>query len=267
MDHPPTGSDQPGQGCTPTVSPGNWASVKVSVVIPAYNEEKLLPATLDAIRGAMTAFAELGWATELIVCDNNSTDRTPAVATAGGATVVFEPVNQIGRARNTGAAAATGDWLIFVDADSRPTGTLFAAVAEAINSGRVIGGGSTVRVDGGGVVLWLLTRLWNASSRMLRYMAGSFIFVERSAFQELKGFSSEMFAAEEIDLSRRLKRLARRVGRRLVILDDAPLETSARKVELYSPGEWLSFVVRSVWRPRATVRDRAACGPWYDGRR
>ena len=55
------------------------------------------------------------------------------MAAATGATVVFEPVNQIARARNTGAAAATGDWLIFVDADSRPSAELFADVQEAIN--------------------------------------------------------------------------------------------------------------------------------------
>jgi len=54
----------------------------------------------------------------MIVCDNNSTDRTAEIARAAGAIVVYEPVNQIARRRNCGAAAATGDWLIFVDADS-----------------------------------------------------------------------------------------------------------------------------------------------------
>ena len=67
------------------------------------------------------AFTARGWTTELIVCDNNSSDATPAIAAAAGARVVFEPVNQIGRARNAAAAAATGDWLVFVDADSHPT--------------------------------------------------------------------------------------------------------------------------------------------------
>src|SRR5882724_1071379 len=101
-------------------APHTSASVKISVVVPAFNEERLLPPTLRSTRAAAGAFDARGWRWELIVCDNNSTDRTGEIARAGGAEVVFEPVNQIARARNTGAASAGGDWLVFVDADSRP---------------------------------------------------------------------------------------------------------------------------------------------------
>ena len=106
--------------------------VQISVIVPAFNEEKLLGASLAEIKTAAAAFTRLGWDFELIVCDNNSTDRTADIARAAGAKVVFEPVNQIARARNCGAAAATGDWLIFVDADSHPSAELFADVAEQI---------------------------------------------------------------------------------------------------------------------------------------
>src|SRR5690348_15280978 len=51
-------------------------TLKVSIVVPAYNEEKLLGASLEHIKRAMAAFHDRGWATELVVCDNNSTDRT-----------------------------------------------------------------------------------------------------------------------------------------------------------------------------------------------
>ena len=100
--------------------------MKVSVVVPAFNEERLLAGSLAVIREAMIAFAKEGWMRELIVCDNNSTDRTAEIAAAAGARFVFEPVNQISRARNAGAAQATGEWLLFVDADSYPTRELFA---------------------------------------------------------------------------------------------------------------------------------------------
>src|SRR5688500_11768592 len=99
--------------------------MKISVVVPAYNEEKLLPASLRAMNAARAAFHERGWESELIVCDNNSTDRTREVAEAEGAKVVFEPVNQISRARNCGAGAASGEWLLFIDADSQPPKELF----------------------------------------------------------------------------------------------------------------------------------------------
>lgn len=241
--------------------------MKVSVVIPAFNEEKLLPSTLASVNQARQGFADLGWDSELIVCDNNSTDRTAEVARQGGALVVFEPVNQIGRARNTGAAAATGDWILFVDADSRPTRALFAAAVEAAASGRFVALGSTVRLDAGGAIWKVLASLWNLMSRLGRLLAGSFIMVDRAVFQKLGGFDLRLYAAEEIDLTHRLKKLGREQGRKVQILHRYPLETSARKAELYSSRELLSFFVRSILRPFATVTRREDCAPWYDGRR
>src|SRR5947209_17655051 len=94
--------------------------MKISVVVPAFNEERLLPGALSSIRAAMEGFARLGWESELTVCGNNSTDRTAEIARGAGAQVVFEPVNQIGRARNTGDAHASRDRLYFVDADPNP---------------------------------------------------------------------------------------------------------------------------------------------------
>lgn len=241
--------------------------MKVSLVIPAFNEEKLLPQTLAAIERARAGFTDAGWESELIVCNNNSTDRTGEVAAAGGARVVFEPVNQIGRARNTGAAAATGDWILFVDADSRPSRELFAAAATMAASGRAIAIGSTVRLDGGGRAWRMLAESWNRLSRWAGLMAGSFIFVERAAFQEVGGFNLQLFAAEEIDLTKRLRTLGRKQGRRIVILHRTPLETSARKTELYSFRELFSFFLRGLFRPFSTLSRREACSPWYDGRR
>jgi glycosyltransferase involved in cell wall biosynthesis len=121
--------------------------VKISIIVPAYNEEKLIERSLQSIRSAATAFSQVGWEHEIIVCDNNSSDRTGELAKAQGAHVVFEPFNQISRARNAGAAAANGQWLVFVDGDSFPSAELFAEVVVQIQSGRCIGGGTTVELD------------------------------------------------------------------------------------------------------------------------
>ena len=220
--------------------------MNISVIVPAFNEEKLLGASLAEIKSAATALAARGWSVELIVCDNNSTDRTPDVARAAGAKVVFEPVNQIARARNAGAAAATGDWLVFVDADSHPSAGLFADVADQILSGRCLAGGATIRLDEHFFVASLITRLWNFASRWRRLLAGSFIFVEAAAFRQIGGFSHELFAAEELDLSKRLKQFARGTGRKIVILHRHPLRTSARKMKLYTPREHLRFFTLSL---------------------
>ena len=241
--------------------------MKISVIVPAFNEEKLIDGSLRAIRSAAESFSQRGWITEIIVCDNNSSDATAELAREAGALVVFEPVNQIARARNTGAGAARGDWLIFVDADSRPTRELFADVAQQIESGRCIGGGCTVRLDERHFFADWVTSAWNVLSRIRRWAAGAFVFCERSAFGEVGGFSQELFASEEIDFSKKLIVLARQRGRKVVILHRHPLLTSARKMRLYSRGEWWDFARRAIFRPRETVTSREACTPWYDGRR
>jgi cellulose synthase/poly-beta-1,6-N-acetylglucosamine synthase-like glycosyltransferase len=241
--------------------------VKISIVVPAFNEERLLGGSLAQIKAAAGAFAQRGWDFELIVCDNNSTDRTAEIARAAGATVVFEPVNQIARARNCGAAAATGDWLVFVDADSHPSAGLFADVAEQIQSGKYLAGGSTVRLDEKHFVAGCVTQLWNYASRSLKLLAGSFIFVETAAFRKLGGFSNELFVAEELELSQRLKKLARGQGRGIVILHRHPLVTSARKMRLYTMREHLRYLARVIFSNGRALGSREKAHLWYDGRR
>lgn len=241
--------------------------MRISVIVPAYNEAELIGETLRHIQAAMAAFTRRGWETELIVCDNNSTDGSGDLARATGARVVFEPVNQIARARNTGAAAARGDWLVFVDADTHPGVELFAAVAEQIQSGRCLAGGCTVRMAGHHPLTGGLVGFWNCVSRVCHWLAGSFIFCEAAAFRTIGGFSQELFASEEIDLSKRLKKLARQTGREVVILHRHPILTSERKMHLYTLREHLRFIVRTIAGRGRTLTDRDACHTWYDGRR
>ena len=236
--------------------------MKLSVIVPAFNEERLLAGTLRHLEVGLEVFERRGWSSELVVCDNNSTDRTSEIARRAGARVVFEPLNQISRARNAGAKAASGEWLLFVDADSSPSPGLFGEVLAAIESGRCVGGGATVAMAHPSPALAVWIALWNAISRSLGWAAGSFIFCDAAAFRAVGGFSEELFASEEIDLSRRLKRLGR-----FVILHRHPLVTSGRKAELYSWCEHASFWLRWLATGGRNLRRREGCGIWYDGRR
>ncbi len=241
--------------------------MRISIVIPAFNEERLIGETLRSIRSGLAPFERRGWSTELIVCNNNSTDRTTEIAEAAGAKVVFEPVNQIGRARNRGAEAATGDWLIFVDADSHPSAELFDDVAQEIESSRCIAGGSVVKLEGHYARANLIVAAWNRVSRICRWVAGSFIFCETRAFRAIGGFNLKLYASEEIELSKRLKKLARSEKRKVVILHRHPLVTSARKLHLYTVREHATFLLRTVLAGGKTLGSREACHTWYDGRR
>jgi glycosyltransferase involved in cell wall biosynthesis len=242
--------------------------MKISIIIPAFNEEKLLGETLAQIKLGADVFTGIGWKTELIVCDNNSTDRTADIARAAGANVVFEPVNQISRARNSGAAAAAGDWLVFMDADSHPSAKLFADMAGQIQSGKCIAGGSTFRWNQKQhSMIELFMPAINIGFRWRRMLCGVFIFIETAAFRKLGGFSLEAFAGEELELSRRLKKLAKETGKRFVILHRHPVVTSARRMGDYTVLTPVKVLYHTVFHPHRYTTTREAAGRWYDGRR
>jgi len=241
--------------------------VKISIVVPAFNEEKLLGETLAQIKLASGAFAQIGWESELIVCDNNSNDRTAEIARSAGATFVFEPVNQISRARNSGAAAATGDWLVFVDADSRPSMELFADMAKEIRSGNCMAGGATICWDKQNFLTELMMPILNVGFRWRRFLHGPLIFIESATFRKLGGFSIETFAGEDWELGQRLQKLAKETGKRFVVLHRHPILTSARRLKEHSPLVSFKMLYYILFVPRRIKVSRETARRWYDGRR
>lgn len=113
----------------------------ISVVIPAYNEERVLGATLEAVFVACERVSESRRETpEVIVVDNASTDDTAGVAARAGATVVRADTPGIAVARNAGAAVASASRLFFLDADTWiPPDTLVAVIA-ALDAPTCFGG-------------------------------------------------------------------------------------------------------------------------------
>ncbi len=240
---------------------------RLSVVIPAYNESKLIEGCLESIAEALH-FAGLAEADyELIVVDNDSSDDTAKRAAGFGARVVHEPVRQIARARNRGGRAARGEWLLFVDADSWPDGALIGDMLAAIDDPRIAGGGSLMQMQQLKPLLRAGVWAWNRLSRWLCWAAGSFIFCRRDAFEAVNGFDDSLFVGEEVSFSRRLKRYARWRGQRMIILSRHPLRTSGRKGELYSDKEFFLLGLRMLRHPRRFFRDPGLCTMWYDGRR
>ncbi len=244
-----------------TRPPGGPAPT-VSLLIPAYNEEALLPAVLERVHASFAAIAFPSY--EVVVCDNHSTDRTAEVARAHGATVAYEEHNQISRARNAAARAATGRWLIFLDADTLLSPELLRATLDCFEGGKTCAGGAGLRFDLPHVGPFAagMTWVWNNLSRGLGLAAGSYVFCYREAWEEVGGFDERVYAGEELFFSQRLKRWARQRGLRFRILTEHPVVTSARKVEWY--GQWgLLWHCLLMMRPGA-VRSRAACSLWYE---
>lgn len=88
--------------------------MKISVVIPAHNEEQYLPHCLEKL------IHQTRKADEIIVVDNNSTDKTAEIAKQYGATVITEKIKGISNARDAGFNAARGDIIVRCDADTIP---------------------------------------------------------------------------------------------------------------------------------------------------
>jgi rSAM/selenodomain-associated transferase 2 len=187
----------------------------ISVIIPTFDEEALLPGCLAALDGQVPH--------ELIVADGGSSDTTPAIARAAGATIVV-----CGRGRaaqlDRGAAAARGDILLFVHADTRlPAGALARIEQALADDGRVVGGCFTLRFDDPTLQYRLMAAAGNVYHRLTRTQYGDrAMFVRRAAFVAAGGFRP-LEIMEDVDLGRRL----RRRGRTIVLR--GPVITSARE--------------------------------------
>ena len=237
-----------------------------SLVIPAYNESDYLTRTLDALAEASAEIARSkSLHAEIIVVDNNSSDDTAAIASrhalaSSVLSVVFEPENQISKARNAGAAAATTPYLIFVDADTLVSAPLLGAALDVLQDDAV-GGGARIAIDlehrGGEFV----TGLWNRFAAWAKYAAGCFVFCRRDAFEAVGGFSEEVYASEEIWLARALKKWAKGSARQFVVLPDYVV-TSGRKLEWLSSFAMFKQVLVILLFPFA-LKYRRFCSAWY----
>ena len=243
------------------------ANPLVSVIIPAFNEEKELPMTLNAVFRALSAVPEWAAASEVIVCDNNSSDITAQIAEDAGAKVVFEPINQIARARNTGAGVAMAPWLIFIDADTHPSPELFIKLASVLNRKGVIAGGGRFSMSGIDPIASVFLLIFSVWSYLFRFPGGGFLFCSSHAFNQVGQFNTSYFAAEEIFLFRELNKYARQNSKKISMIWTPPIKTSPRKLSLYSPAEILKLLWKSATRSKATLTDPKECHLWYDGRR
>ena len=230
----------------------------ISFIVPAYNEEHELSDTLTAIRDAASA---AGRPYEVIVVDDASTDATAKIASDAGAKVI--PINRrhIAASRNAGARAAQGEYLFFVDADTRISEAHVTGGIAALENG-FAGGGARVAMDGF-VPVWgrLLLRGFSSVYFGLNLGAGAFLFTTRRNFDVVAGFDEQYFAGEEVYFSLELKK----VGGFKVLRE--PVVTSARKLRMYPAKDFLRKFFGVIFRGRRGVRSRDKLSLWYDGKR
>lgn len=239
---------------------------RISVVIPAYNEEKYIGATLESINQAIAAYRQShGHAVEVIVVNNNSADRTEEVARAHGAKVVFEAKNQIAVAMNAGARAARGEILVISFADDRPSPNFLVRIDEAMRSGLYIGGAAKILWDKQSPWVSFFNALGNGIRGLLG-VSNNLLFTSRETFDKIGGFDERYYAGEDMKFATDLKKQGKREGKKFCVLTDAYLLKSTRKFDQFG-GLTLAFGLVVFLLCPWLVRFKKACFFWYGGER
>lgn len=186
----------------------------LAAVVPTLNASASLPATLGALAGV---------AGDVVVADGGSTDATCARALAAGARVVKAPRGR-GPQLAAGAAAATGDWLLFVHADSRPQDGWQAAAGAFFGRPDAAARAAVFRlaIDLPGRPARRLERMvaWRTRALGLPY-GDQGLLISRRLYEEVGGFRP-LVLMEDVDMARRLGR------KRLLMLDAEMLTSGAR---------------------------------------
>ena len=209
--------------------------MKVSVIIPAHNEQDHLGRCLDSIANSSRA---LGRSVEKVIVLNRCSDDTERIARAAGALVVREDARNLAKIRNAGVRASSGEIVVTIDADSTMSENMLPEIHKALSAGRSVGGGVPVRFErySLGIRLayfFLKLYLWATG------LSGGLYWVLRRDFDAIGGFDEGVAFGEDIDFARRLKKHGKTRGLKYETLSDAFITTSCRKFDRF--GDWYFF--------------------------
>lgn len=190
----------------------------ITVIIPAYNEEKYLPKTLESLKHLKRV------PDEILVVDGGSTDQTAAIATQHGAHVRTVEHKGIGYARQMGLEAATGDIVAYTDADTIVPDDWLVKIEESLSRPGVSCVFGTFRVPDG----WWPYRFYiNVMQPVLNQVyfwfgipmaPGQNISFHRKLGLDAGGFPIDFKIAEDIEMARRLKGMGKLVFRQDLVV-------------------------------------------------
>lgn len=230
----------------------------LSIVIPAFNEEHYIGSCLESL-----VRMHIRDAYEIIVVDNNSTDRTCAVVKAFcdrlPLRIVAEQRKGRGAARARGFSEARGDIIFSADADCILPLDWITALAMPIQRGKVVGSTGPLRI---GERRTLGTRLatigFLVTAYMFRVTTGHWILSGFSAaisadiYRKSGGFNADMDASEDIDLSKRISRFGK-----ISLVRSCIVTASERRFKNGVLGPWLEYarcvIATELFRKKRSV--------------
>ena len=232
---------------------------KISVIIPAHNEEKYIGKCLDSISRAIS---NIDVPVEIIVALNRCTDRTEDIAKSYKAITVKEDEKNIAKIRNTGVKVSTGDALVTIDADSWMTPNILKEVILKLKSGKYIGGG--VRIKPERLSAGILFSLLMVVPYMLkaRISAGMFWLYKRD-FETIGGFDESHVSVEDYYFALKLKAYGKKKNLKYGTIRKEHIITSCRKFDQF--GDWYLLknpkLVKEIFKG---TNQKAANGFYYD---
>lgn len=239
-----------------------------SIIIPAHNEENYITACLESIKLAEQEVS--GNRVQIIVAANRCTDKTAEIAREFGAQVIDNHDKCISMIRNAGVRAAEGDIIVTIDADSCMTKGSLKEIAEMLESGKYVGGGTRSKFErlslgilcsGAYVAVNLIPIMWKNKAAL----SGGMFWCYKRDFEMIGGFDESLISLEDMDFAARLNKLGVSRGQKYGTLKKSYILTSSRKFDEF--GDWYLIKNRKLTKRIFTGKDReAADGFYYDVR-
>ena len=235
----------------------------LSIVIPAFNEESYLGPTLDCVYASI-AHAKLAdeRAVEVIVVDNASTDQTADIARSHGAVVVDEPRGNVAIARNAGARAATGEVLVFVDADVLWPPEVVSRIIKTMSHEKCLGGAVDTEYRPRSSLVNAYLHMWRVIGRFCKMAQGATQFCKADTFEELGGYNEQVFMGEDVDFYWRLRNVARAKQGVVCLVDDVRVVPSCRKFDQWPL--WKTVLLTNPLTCLLFSRRKRPWGDWYE---
>ena len=234
----------------------------ISVVVPAYNEERYLGETLKSIHRAKEFLLKRDAVpTEIIVVDNGSTDSTSDIALSSGASVVKETKHNVARVRNAGASFAKGNVLVFIDADTIVPDELLWRINQLFASPSCFGGAVDTDYRAAKTLVKIYLQLWRILGKLAGVAQGATQFCRSEVYASLLGYDESLYMGEDVDFHWRMKQFARRQNAHLCFIEDIRVVPSTRRFDQWSL--WRTLVYTNPFYVLAFRRKERAWRGWY----
>jgi GT2 family glycosyltransferase len=229
----------------------------ISIIVPAYNEEKYISLTLGCLRQAQHLLLnEKGVPAEIIVVDNDSTDSTADMARSFKAQVFNEPTHNVAKVRNVGATRANGNILVFVDADVLVPKRLLCRIYEAMSDELCLGGAVDTNYRPAKYSVKVYLHMWRLVGQVAGMAQGATQFCRKDIYASLGGYDETLYMGEDVDFYWRLKRFAKRCNSYVQFIDDLQVSPSSRRFDnwsLWRTAVWTNPIFILAFRRRKSI--------------